>query len=60
MLRKCQWVMTFSYALRKMCDPIGKLTLVLSIFIMKGIRALTLVHWIPTLDLLVIPKYYQV
>lgn len=52
--------MTFSYAPRKMCDPIGKLTLVLSIFIMKGIRALTLVHWIPTLDLLVIPKYYQV
>lgn len=28
--------MTFSYAPSKMCGPIGKLTLVLSIFIMKN------------------------
>lgn len=41
MLAKCQWAMAFSYVLSKMRDPIGKLILVLSIFIMKGTVALT-------------------
>ena len=41
MLAKFLWAMTFSYVLSKMCDPTGKLTLVLYIFLMKGTVELT-------------------